>query len=109
MKFGSHLEEKFAQILNKAGIRWIGQYGLQRKRYDFFLPEYSLLVEIDGNYIHTNSKEGFHIDKKFKKKIFRNDALKNIMAKQAGFKLIRIWESELLNLNHTNIREHLLK
>jgi very-short-patch-repair endonuclease len=99
MKFGSKLEVKFSKILTKANIKWIKQYKLKNKYYDFFLPEYNVLVEVDGNYIHTNPNAGFFIDKRFKRRIKRNDSFKNILAEQKGFKLIRIWESELENFN----------
>jgi very-short-patch-repair endonuclease len=98
MKFGSKLEKNFANICDEANIEWVMQYKLKNKRYDFFFPKYKILVEIDGNYIHSNEAEGFRIDKPFKKKIFKNDAFKNIIAKSLGFKILRIWETELNNL-----------
>lgn len=106
-KFDSKLEQKFAQILTKAKIDWMNQYPLQGKRYDFFILKESLLIEIDGDYIHTNPNEGYIIDRHFKKKILKNDILKDIIADEAGFRLVRIWEADLKNLNHENIREFL--
>lgn len=107
MGFGSKLEARFASFLKKSGIYWISQYKIKNKYYDFFLPKYRLLIEIDGDYIHTNNKAGHFITNHFKKKIFRNDALKNLIAETAGFKLIRIWETDLNNLNENNIKSYL--
>ena len=94
-KFDSKTEKKFSLLLNKANIRWINQYRLGRKKYDFFLIDYKIIIEVDGDYWHSNSKTEHFIDAHFKKKIIKNDALKNIIAEQAGFKLIRIWESDI--------------
>lgn len=107
MGFDSKLEARFASILKNVGIYWISQYRIKNKYYDFFLPEYKLLVEIDGDYIHTNNKVGHFINSRFKKKIFRNDALKNLIAEYSGFELLRIWETDLNNLNEKNIKDYL--
>ena len=103
--FDSKLEKKFAKILTEAKIKWISQYPIFTKRYDFYLPDYKILVEIDGDFFHTNTKAGFKFDKKFKKRIARNDALKNLIAKKQGFKLIRIWETDLKTLNESKLKE----
>lgn len=107
-KFDSKLEQKFSKLLDSCNIKWMNQFKIGKKRYDFYLPEYDLLVEIDGDYIHTNFNEGYFIDSRFKKKIIKNDALKNLMAEQAGYKLIRIWETDLNKMNSTNLKEILL-
>lgn len=104
-KFDSNLEKKFASILTSAGIKWSNQFKINNKRFDFYLPEYGVLVEIDGNFIHSNANEGFVMNKHFQKKILKNDLLKNVIAQDSGFKLIRIWESELKLLNKNNIKE----
>jgi very-short-patch-repair endonuclease len=105
MKFGSKLEEKFSKILIEAKIKWVMQYKLHRKLYDFFLPDYKTLIEIDGNFIHSNEKAGFIISKPFLRKIYKNDALKNVLAEQAGLRLIRIWEEDLKTLTAEQLKE----
>jgi len=105
MKFGSKLEEKFAKILDQAKIKWSMQYKLHNKRYDFFLPDQKILIEIDGDFIHSNEKAGFIISKPFLRKIFKNDILKNVLAEQAGLKLIRIWEADLKDLTPEKLKE----
>lgn len=103
MKFDSKLEILFSQMLDKENIKWINQYKIGKKKYDFYLPKYDTLVEIDGDYFHSNSNSGFIVDKYFKKKIFKNDIMKNIIAEQNGFKLIRIWETDLKKMDSKDI------
>lgn len=95
MKFGSKLEKYFAALCDEAKVEWAMQYTLQKKRYDFFFPKYKMLVEIDGAFWHNDIEEGYVIDKWWKKKNFKNDALKNVIAQSLGFKILRIKESEL--------------
>lgn len=103
LKFDSKLEEIFAKMLDDEKIVWLNQYRIGVKLYDFYLPKYNLLIEIDGDYWHSNSNNGFIVDKKFKKKIFKNDILKNLIAEQNGFKLIRIWEKDLKKMKSSDI------
>lgn len=107
LKFDSKLEESFSKMLDDEKISWINQYRIGEKKYDFYLPKYNILIEIDGDYWHSNSNTGFIVDKKFKKKIFRNDILKNLLAEQNGFKLIRIWEADLKKMNSRDIHKYI--
>lgn len=103
MKFDSSLEKKFASLLTSSGIKWTNQFKINNKRFDFYLPDFGILVEIDGNFIHSNEKLGFNVDSYFKKKILKNDLLKNVIAEDSGFKLIRIWEEDLKSLNKNKL------
>lgn len=63
-------------------------YETLKKRYDFYLPEFNLLVEFDGEYWHKQSLE--ECDYEWQKANFKNDLLKNKIAKELGYKLVRI-------------------
>lgn len=104
-KFDSKLEKTFSKLLDKAGIKWINQFKIGRKRYDFYLPDSDTIIEVDGDYWHGNVITENYIDRPFKKKIFKNDALKNIMAENAGFRLIRIWETDIKTMTVSQLRE----
>ena len=77
----------------------------EHKIYDFYLPDYNLLLEADGDYWHGNPvffkslNEIQQINKK-------NDKFKNELAKQEGYFLIRFWENEI---KEKNFKESLLK
>ena len=66
--------------------------------FDFWLPDYNLFIEVDGDYWHYN-KNNPRVTLKApnKKQLNRieKDKIKNEYCKQKSIKLIRIWESEL--------------
>ena len=62
------------------------EYVIERKQYDFYLPEYNTLIELDPTYSHTtvNTKYGgisktYHIEK-------------SATAQQHGYQCIHIWD-----------------
>ena len=65
----------------------VKEYAIKNKRYDFYLPEFNLLIERDG-------EQHYQEHRLFKKVSFKeniiNDKLKNKLAKKAGFKIARI-------------------
>lgn len=93
------LETKFAKILTDLGIKFKSQHVLKGKIYDFYLPDYELLIEVDGDYYHCNPRKypKGPINKMQRKNI-RNDIYKNALAKSWGFELIRIWEYDIVNM-----------
>ena len=66
------------------------------KHFDINLIDYPVLIEVDGNYWHGN-KETMRSGKPnfMQLKNKQNDMIKNWVAKNAGYKLIRIWEKEI--------------
>lgn len=97
-------ELKFKSILEKLNIQFKMQkqikYNETFKQYDFYISSKNVLVEIDGIYWHGKNIKVRNMDKT-QLKTHKNDLIKNKLAKQSGFKLIRIWEDEL---NKTSIR-----
>ena len=70
------------------------------KHYDIALDDYPILIEVDGDYWHGN--EEFIKESRSKRNLMQlknkqNDYLKNWLAKSNGFKLLRIWESDIKN------------
>lgn len=72
-------------------------FKLSWKHYDIGLEEYPILIEVDGDYWHGNKKVMTEEQKinwmQMKNK--QNDLLKDWVAKNKGYKLIRIWESDI--------------
>jgi very-short-patch-repair endonuclease len=78
------IEIKMADELSARGIEYIEQYSLGNKfALDFFLPEYGIVIECDGDYWH-----------RLPKAILRDKA-KNAYVKACGFSMYRFWESEI--------------
>lgn len=91
-------EKEVERILNKFHIDYKKQYSFEdckHKKYlpfDFYLPQYNILIEYDGEY-HFQIIEHFGGFNKFVDTKIR-DTIKNIYCKNNNIKLIRIpyWE-----------------
>ena len=92
----SKVERKFALVLRKYGIKYKTQFQLGGRFYDYYIPEYRLLIEIDGNYWHGNTNY-FPILNRMQIKAKINDKRKYAGAKVSGYGLLRIWEHETKN------------
>ena len=68
---------------------------LFRSSYDFKIKNINLLIEIDGDYWHGGPGVEKHFYKLDEVKI--NDQIKNQLASENGYSLIRIWESDIYN------------
>lgn len=102
-------EKKIAKILTKMGIEFESQKIVNEFIYDFYIPEYNLLIEVDGDYYHGNPtvyQEGElnNMQKKNKKK----DVDKSYLAKGLGYSLERFWEKDI-NENIGQIKKTLKK
>ena len=89
------LEGMVRDILVNNEIPFIYQFYLNRnntvKSYDFKIG--NILLEIDGDYYHGGpgcNKHFFKLDE-----VKTNDDLKNTLALNNGYKIVRIWESEI--------------
>lgn len=71
-------ESRVSNILKKMKIKHRFNFRLSNKFYDFYLKDYKVLVEADGKFWHNMSS---HI---------ANDKIKNEIAKNNGYKLIRV-------------------
>ena len=97
-KYGtSKLEKKFAKdFLEKLGIRYEEQFEAKdiKRFYDFYLPDYRVIIEIDGDFYHGYGK--VHEEKNpMQKRNARVDEIKNEWAALHGYPLIRIWEHDI--------------
>lgn len=83
----SSLEKKVAKQLDDIGIRYIQQKKIfdgNRSYYlDFYIPQYKLVIECNGNYWHNKDD-----------RIIRDKKLKEYV-ESTGRKIIFIWEDEI--------------
>jgi|TARA_Y100000310_G_scaffold303898_1_gene342601 very-short-patch-repair endonuclease len=99
-------EKKFEKILNDNKIEYDYSPVMSEYQYDFKIKNKRILIEIDGDYWHSNPKfynedgsngrrklNNIQINKK------KKDKKKEESADKHDFKLIRIWESDLDNDN----------
>ena len=97
----SKLEEDFAKyFLDKLKVRYIYQFEAKDsiRFYDFYLPESNLLIEIDGDYYHSNPL--IYENKKLNRMQIKNkkiDDYKNKWALLHCIPIMRIWEYDIRN------------
>jgi len=87
------LEVKIYKMLEVEKINYIKKYELGGKVYDAFLPDYNILLEVDGDFWHKNSIEECVYD--FQKESYYNDILKNSIADDNHIKIVRIKEKQI--------------
>jgi very-short-patch-repair endonuclease len=91
-------EKALDKMLKELKVNYEPQKIVGPKIYDFYIIDFNLLIEVDGDYWHANPAiylEGDH--NKTQKRNVKNDRFKDILASGRGFGLIRIWESDLKN------------
>lgn len=91
------LEKIVADELDRAKIPYYFQYFITEdgvcKSYDFKIKTKPLIIEVDGDFWHGNpnqSNHHIHVNKTRK-----NDKLKDEIAMKRGYKVIRLWESDI--------------
>lgn len=101
VKHHSQLEKKFMGILKDLKIDFIFQYELDKKLFDFYIPNKNILIEVDGDFFHCNPKN--HPESKYQcqKLSLKNDNKKNIICQSHNIPLLRYWEYDIIN--HTNL------
>jgi very-short-patch-repair endonuclease len=94
----SKLEYTFASILESLNVEFTHQYHVDGFEYDFYIPSINTLMEIDGDYWHANPiKYTEDTLNNMQKKNLGLDKLKNQLAESKGYKLIRLWENDIVN------------
>jgi very-short-patch-repair endonuclease len=98
LKKGTGPEKLVAEILQKHNIRYESQFLIEDKSYDFHIVDTNILIEVDGTYWHGKNKADEELNTV--QQINRhNDAIKNELAKRLNYKLIRVWEDEIVEEN----------
>lgn len=100
---GTKPELKFAELLKENNIDYCTQYWINWKRgwkkfYDFYLPNIDTLIEVDGVYWHGKNLDDDKLNEQ-QTKTRENDKVKNQLALDQNYRLIRIWEDEIDNFN----------
>lgn len=103
----------FQNILDNLNIEYLKQKVIRKYRCDFYIPEYHLIVEIDGDYWHANpakysAEDLIGAKKQLAKEIWENDKKKSSTIISEGYNLIRYWASELKNISHDKIFEDIV-
>jgi very-short-patch-repair endonuclease len=110
-KYGtSKLEKKFAkEFLEKLGVKYEEQFYVDsiKRYYDFYLPDYKVIIEVDGDYWHSYGKV-YEEMTPTQKKNARVDKIKDEWALSHGIPIIRIWEHDI-NKNPEKVKKTLIE
>lgn len=98
---GTNIEQKICKLLIDYDIKFETQFDIiydnntkHFKTYDFYLKDFNLLIEADGDYWHGNPVKFSNLNETqlLSKK---NDIIKNNLAIEMGYNLIRFWENDI--------------
>lgn len=91
------LEKVVADELDKARVPYHFQYFIVEneicKSYDFKIKGKPIIIEVDGDFWHGNPARSNHYDKV--DTVRRNDRIKDEIAMKRGYKVVRLWESDI--------------
>jgi very-short-patch-repair endonuclease len=91
------LEKLVADKLSEAGIKYKFQFFINDKgvcrSYDFKIKGKPLILEVDGDFWHGNPSTENHYEKVDEVK--ENDKMKECVAKNRGYKIVRLWERDI--------------
>ena len=94
------IEKSIKNILAKENIKFEKSFYVyfkdrsKYKIYDFYLFDYNLLIEADGDYWHANPNKFTTLNETQSKNV-KNDKFKNNLAKEKGYNLVRFWEEDI--------------
>ena len=99
-KFGtSKLEDDFAKnFLDKLKVKYTWQFEAKDigRFFDYYLPDYNLIIEIDGGYYHSDPRLYEEKDlNRMQKRNKKVDEYKNKWALMHGIPILRIWEKDI--------------
>lgn len=102
-------ERVFAEMMSEIGVDFESQKIIDNKIFDFYIPSKNMIVEVHGDYWHSNPLiyEGKDLNK-IQIKNQRNDIFKDILAKGRGFEIEVVWEYDLKN-NYKEQKERFKK
>lgn len=101
------LEAKFENFLKLLNLNYEPQFPFKGYLFDFYLLDFNMLIEADGDFWHCNPNGKYPIPTyEVQKDINKNDKIKNLIAKENNIKLLRFWEMDINN-NPENIIKRL--
>lgn len=80
----TNIEKAIKYVLETNKIRYIPQYPIGPYSADFYLPDYKLVVECDGDYWHK------------KPRVIRHGIRRDIFIKSHGYRIVHLLGSDIL-------------
>lgn len=106
-------EIKIQNFLKKLNIDFISHKYIteikHRYQCDLFIPSMNLIIEIDGDYWHGNIKNPkFKTLNEHQIKAIEKDKIRTKELREKGFKVLRLWESDIEDMNINEFKERLM-
>jgi very-short-patch-repair endonuclease len=96
----TNIEKVIENYLKSKNIRYKYSFILEKRQFDFLLIDKRIIIECDGDYWHANPKF-YPQPKDWQIERIKIDRVKNEIAKENGYTIIRFWEDDILhNFNH---------
>lgn len=91
-------ERIFSDMMAELSVYCESQKIIDNKIYDFYIPSSNTIVEVHGDYWHSNPLiyEGKELNK-IQIRNQKNDIFKTVLARGRGFNLEIVWEYDLKN------------
>lgn len=91
-KLLNNFEQEMVQLIESRGFKYVAQFEVDKWYYDCYIPEKNLLLEFDGDYWHPATLEEC-INSRLKRQ-WKIDRKKEEIARQKGYNIVRIRQSE---------------
>ena len=93
------LESRFGDLLESIGVDFTFQHTICGFNFDYYLPKYDLVIEVDGDFYHCNPiKYPNGPIYETQRNTVKNDNKKNkICESSEGLTLLRFWETDINN------------
>lgn len=98
-------QRELFQALEDKGFTPMLEYKMKYYSIDIAFPEKKIAIEMDGDFWHVNEEKGFSPIFQAQKKNIANDMRKNSYLKNAGWTVIRVWQSTWEEDNGTVLGE----
>jgi G:T-mismatch repair DNA endonuclease (very short patch repair protein) len=93
-KINTKPEQNLKVLLDELKINYIHSFKYQKYNFDFYLPDFDILIEVDGCYWHGKNLKLDELNET-QKTSRKNDEKKNRICLENNKKLIRFWEDEI--------------
>lgn len=89
--------EMTVKQLEEMGIKYQCEYPIKYYLVDIYLPEYNLMIEVNGDYWHSNPVLGYDTNAEVQKKRIRTDKSKHSYIKnQYNIEVLYLWENDIM-------------
>ena len=92
----SKLELRFESMLKLINLKFINQYEFKKRLFDFYLEDFNILIEVDGDFYHCNPNSKHNEIVYDTQKITKqNDVYKDTLCLEHNILLLRFWEKDI--------------